>query len=388
MWRILASLSMFLVVMPHCQGADSVPSIEDIIESHEATWGEFQTINLSYNIEVQNTFKDTEDKSRRVTAKGVNWIRQGDKERLQLRDEKTGTLTDYFLEGNFTNILTLPKGVDLGTIDVCDQKGVKGHRLNRTAETLWDPTRRATFLDYFGFLGESPSTLREFVSRNEVDGVSAVQSAESPGRVRIRVRRTRNSQSISHGSYADIFLDSQKGYLIDKIEFHDTAAATDLHTGEFVPVKYELESVQFEEIAQQLFFPKKIVFRNFGAAPKTHADTGYFVTVSVTNLEINRDLPDRALAFLFPENLMVDTRSPGESDGAILLWGPYDDPIKEFVSGEEADMFAFEKCNDSLERPHGGIEVKQRMPIRIWITLLGIAMLSVGVFLKHRSGCR
>ena len=142
-------------------------------------------------------------------------------------------------------------------------------------------------------------------------------------------------------SWIDVYLDPSVNFMVRKVHEH-----YDHHKvgTEFFEDDLERVVLRFESHTGGCWLPSQVLMTHFqkrpGADPK---ERKHFRTLAVvTSCTVNEPLPEDALDFRFPENLIVRTSRGAGQDDLEQLWGPDDKPIMDIDFNHPEEVLEYE----------------------------------------------
>jgi tetratricopeptide (TPR) repeat protein len=156
----------------------------------------------------------------------------------------------------------------------------------------------------------------------------------------------KNAKDESAGSYLNIQVNANKGFLVQKVLRYATSTID-----EGPAWVYSTEEVkQFQDCGHGVFFPQKTQY-DLLANKKLDPKNNYCMTITATKLSVNSPMPAKAFDFRFPENAVVLQDAQEKKSIKVFIWGPDNRPAKEFTATE------FSTYVDKLEQE----ELRQRI---------------------------
>jgi hypothetical protein len=258
-----------------------------------------------------------------------------------------------------------------------EQMGVRGYVNPRTdvlPSYLADP---ATML-----LTRFRSTRQESDQRRNLSSLArtslAVTTLDREGDdtvIGLRFIREKNDGNKDLLSHYDVFLDPQKEFLATKvIEYYPRYQWYGESGIETIPVRWVREVVSTQEGKGGVFFPIETtlsIYRDDREKP-----TAIF-RAEVTRATINENLPEDALNFKFPENLLVQY-PPSGGRNPVKLWGANNLPVADIESVDDLNVYAGLK---PANREGGG----NRNLIFIALNIVVVCLSAVFLFRKYRT---
>ena len=347
------SIAAFCFLTIVLTGQNHQLSLSDIAKANERAWESVYSVDMTF--EVTTTIVENGKETARLSSQHCRWSQKGSLERLRMpiklinmganKDEELPEgMEDYFLDGQTVHYLTGPESPITEPLSVCEQRGLSGHIAPQTSQELVG--RRPELLRHIRFLGVKDcitlsvivaswkTTLKEKPLKDDSGDVLWCIHAEYP---------PKNAEDPRSGSYVDIYVNANKGFMVQKLSFYDCGAARD-KSGQYVPIVYLQEVKEFHNCGNGIFFPKLVTFVNFNTADPPHTGDGFFETIRTTKLVVNEPLGEEAFDFRFPENLIVRRLLPDGSRGAMMLWGADNKPSREFHTHDEFEEYAKETC--------------------------------------------
>lgn len=128
-----------------------------------------------------------------------------------------------------------------------------------------------------------------------------------------------------------LFLDPMVGYLAHRVEVHRRRTPGDTL---YVITK---EATEFKKFPDGVFFPMVVVGTDL-YGDKNALPANPKCEFRVSNLTLNEALPEDAMDFCFPENLLISDTATTESP--VLVWvGKDNEPLRTFHSNNDLDEF-------------------------------------------------
>jgi tetratricopeptide (TPR) repeat protein len=342
------------------------PTLTEIAKANDAAWEAIKSVDMVYDLMSQIVTNGK--KGRQIRSTDIHWSKEGIRERLrrcfrqaELKDGDFGPTDiceyeDYFLDGKTAWHLrdSDPTNKDKGELSCSDQKGLYADICPETPRMLAAMEKSPELLRYKKFgPNEQPLTLSEIVASWKVslkdkqitdagDTLWLIHAEYPP----------KNSNDELAGSYMDIHVNADKGFLIQKVLCYANNAAS--KAGRRVGVYYSEEVKEFQDCSHGIYFPRRVECRLIGTAEQISSEDGFYITQTTTKLSVNSPLPDDADDFQFPKNMVVQQASLENKPVKFLLWGPDNKPAKEFNTGEEFNKFAekeeFERLGQRVEK--------------------------------------
>lgn len=175
---------------------------------------------------------------------------------------------------------------------------------------------------------------------------------QHPGLVNVHTGMREHESSELH-----VFLDPTVGYLARRVEVHRRRIPADVL---YVVTR---EVTEFKAVHDDLYFPMRVagtdLYGDENASPVNPR-----CEFRVSNLTVNEVLPDDAMDFSFPENLLISDSV--DTDSPLLVWvGKGNKPLKTFRSDDELNQFL-------VTRQSGGTATKRQLTIGIVVFNAGI----------------
>jgi hypothetical protein len=131
---------------------------------------------------------------------------------------------------------------------------------------------------------------------------------------------------------AEIHFDPSVDYLIRKLIVH--YPAVNPQDPKSFATWAEWEITKFEAFGDGVYFPTEAEFRLYGEGLFDGQPSGNQRLVA-SRLSVNRELPEDAMNFRFPEHALVTELPTVNNQYHVYLWGPDDKPLRKIESIEE-----------------------------------------------------
>ena len=349
--------------------AGQTPTLAEIAKANDAAWEAIKSVDIEYVL----TMKCVENgRTSQETQRPGHWSKAGNLERLRMypntvefgcpknatfggHEESDDLLCDGKTMRRWWDYDA--KNKNKGALTLQNQQHLSAYIRPGTPRTL--ATQRGIspeLLRYLRFEYESPLALSEIIASWKVSlkKKQTTKAGETLWLIHAEYPPKKSDDKLA-GSYMDIYVNANKGFLIQKVTFYENNAAFDaknVPAGEYSTVEIE----EFLDSGYGVSFPKQAKYHLIGVTehPRSEAGCFYFVSFAATKLSVNSPLPADAFDFRFPENMIVNqTVSKNEPD-RLLLWGPDNKPAKEFKNLEEFDKYVekknFEKLSQRVEK--------------------------------------
>jgi len=288
----------------------SVPGgdqVEKIVSAHESSIGLIHTADI--HLEVRR-------RSSNELIETLRWSMDGPRERIRSKNEtvpvgELNRFSDCYMDTGQVYMLGDADPQGTPAIRPFRSQGMYGWIKPRTRRLI---NMRASYwlLLKISLVAEDERrTLAELVhdsqsafgdagvifkGSHEVSGIDTVWlRIQHPG-----VMNEDTGKTSHRGSIIDIFLDPQRGYLAKRVESHLQGTYENGKTG---PYESNLEVQSFDDLGDGVYFPTAIVSEFLDMNKKRLSKVEYKYLVSQAS--VNKPLPDDAMNFKFPENLLV-----------------------------------------------------------------------------------
>jgi hypothetical protein len=376
-------------------GADQqveLPFWRDVAESNAAAWSAILSIDVEYETTVRVVEKGQVLSER--TSSGHRWVRSPNRQRLLLLDlDGQGRVVDRLITTDREYRLEYPVTLSLTDqpLQLCDDRPVRATILTPPPGLIEDLVPQNLELLYF--IKAAPRmTRRELLVGREPQRLTPPPAADN-NLLTFRVDLMTGDAASDTGSYALLTVDARKGFLIQKAEIVEAAAAHSARDGTPVPIRTTWEVHEWAHPEAGLWYPTQVTFANHGRADVPLSEDGYFIQWTITKLLINQPNPDEEwLGFAFPENAVVQEHLAGGEAGRIFVWGPANLPQAEFETEADYEVFRRAVCNDASTARHAGgaaDTVDSEPPAASWrsaviVNLALLLFLVVGWRLRRR----
>lgn len=220
-------------------------------------------------------------------------------------------------------------------------------------------------------------------------------AAESSNRISVRATFPDDGNPQYAGSYVDLELNVQKGFLIEKAEIVEYGIARAADGGAAPPVRTSWQVLEWHDSETGLSYPSHVRYCNHGAVTVAESDEGFSVQWTATDIALNVLPEDESLGFAFPVNSVVQESATHGESGRIYVWGPDNAPAIEFNSSEEFEAYRRKVCDNGASRgaapQSGGNDaplVPASRPVTLYRSVFAINVagaLAVLAFLWRRS---
>lgn len=360
-------------------------SLSEIVQANEATWGAIFAADVIYNADARHVEKGALISHRSTT--GHRWSFVRDRERIRLHDfDNSGRFEDRYTDKEFAKTLLCSETLDVGQLKLtpCDTKGIRAF-IEPSLPSVFEK-KSPELLRRIGLLGDDLLSLRELAEKWRV--TQPVRIDEGDHR-QLKLRATYPSSTPTNqwtGSYLDVFVNIDKGFLVERVDAFDTGLARSDETNGSVVVQYIKQVLKFRDCGNGVFFPEVVECRNLGpVGVKRPSSDGFFVTFTATSIDLNESVSPDCLNFKFPENAVVIESLPGRKTGKVYLWGNNNAPAREFASPAAFEAWGMLECKrDSVGAPQPGWPWAVRIPLLAFA--LGLSWILVSVVQKLRRG--
>jgi tetratricopeptide (TPR) repeat protein len=336
---------------------DRVPTLAEIAKANDAAWAKIQSVEMVF----EQTLSLVNDgkKEQELVSTDLIWSQNGRRERLtgcfrtfvcgsdkQGRPQITIRIQyrDHFIDGDSEWRFIDDEPINRNReIPVCDRpRGLHASISPKTSLGLPDSPPLLKNI-WHGEPSESPAMLSEIIASWKVSMKEWHQVKGRYGFDKMWLLHaeypSKGKDDPKAGSFMDIYVNADKGYLIQEILHFRNNDATNAKTKERVGVYYEDEVTEFQDCGNGVFFPKTVQRRLLGSAEHLDDRDGYWIIFTATKLSVNSPLSDDAFDFRFPENMVVHQTMPDKST-KVIIWGADNKPAREFASESEYAQFA------------------------------------------------
>jgi Flp pilus assembly protein TadD len=346
--------------------ADQPPTLAEIAKANDLAWAAIKSVDMEYVL----TFKCVENgKTKLETRSTAHWSKAGNLERLrqypnsmevgcpdkaQYRGHSESE--DIFLDGKTVRCLkdSNAKNSDKGELACLDQKGFQGEIRPETPGMLVTQEKAPELLRYLRWTIRSsdgntangpPLMLSEIISSDKWNVSLKEKQTTSVGDTLWLIHAEHPRLA---GSYIDVHVNANKGFLIQKAIFCVNIGKSD--AGQRLFMRYSEEVEEFQDCGQGVHLPKQVKYHIVDPAQQLDSEDGCFVICAATKLTANSPLPADTFDFRFPENVVVEQTLSEDEPVRYLVWGPDNKPAKEFNTAEEFSKYAEKEDFERLTR--------------------------------------
>lgn len=387
---IVFTVALFFAARASC-GEDRRVDLQfwrDVAESNAASWSSIFSVDIEYQTSVRAVENGRVLFER--AASGHRWIKQADRQRLLLRDlDGRGRMVDRLIRGDRQYRLEYPLSLDLSEqpLRLCDDRPVNAAILPAPPGLIDELVPQNLERLYFIHTAP-PMTLRELLA-GRVPQMATSDSEVQNERLTFRIDLS-DGEDADGGSFVVLTVDAGKGFLIQKAEIVEAAAAHSAVDGAPIPIRTVWEVHEWAQPDEGVWYPREVTFVNHGRADAPPSEDGYFIRWTLTRLSVNQPLPDKEwLGFSFPENAVVQEDAPASGAGRILVWGPANLPQAEFESEAEYEVFRRAICNDSATARKGDAAAEpggpREAPVVNWRAIVVVNAVLLALFALWRQ---
>jgi hypothetical protein len=372
MARAPSLLIAFLVVLPlhagsgaETKNADRRPSLADIAKANTAAWDRIQTVDVSY--EIKSVIVRQGQRTENRTA-GYRWCKNGTMERFR-QPYPDGEIRDCILDGTTAHRWRIHgRTTDpWATVTLSPQ----------VPRMLVQNNESLEFLQYIRLGTRSdPLTLAEVIAKWNVSLKDKQVSEAGDTLWMIHAAcPTSGSNAAQGGSYVDLLVNANKGFLVQKATYCDTHSARN-DAGQYVPVLHEQEVTEFRDCGG-VPFPAVITHKLLGSPDREPTEDGFVATLTVTRLRVNSPLTADAFEVGIPEKAVVTQILPGGNSGKVFLWGADNKPSKEFNSSDEYEEYLDQQYRQEVKAAIQGFAGSRTVQAAFSVAALILATIAV-----------
>jgi beta-lactamase regulating signal transducer with metallopeptidase domain/tetratricopeptide (TPR) repeat protein len=350
--------------------ADRVPTLAEIAKANDAAWSAIRSADVEYTLVTGAPGSDNASYGAYSGAsrQTIRWSKEGDRERLQRRSNSWNTHNTSQGTGQTSKLVPgvqfddyFRDGTTMKRLFGDTKKNESASPTNSRGEIILDYPRM--IVDFFCSRGiESHQPLRYF--NLGYTPASTLSEVIASWKVSIEGKTTEANETLwcihaeypnsgvkppPDGSYVDIYVNADKGFMVQKAIFYDTNKVF-LH-GKSVDLHRCLEVKEFEAFPNGVFLPKRIESRLMEGDKELRAWANFYVgTLTATKLSVNAPLPADALDFRFPAGMEVLESSQASNAYKTLIWGDDNKPAKAFSRREDYDKYRRDQSAKEFRR--------------------------------------
>ena len=280
----------------------------------------------------------------RVRSPGLRWFKEGNRERLRGRNRSlpsNGDIDsvkcfyeefedeDRYLDGKSERKLlrlSVPVGDGFPGSTIAQQ--IPGsHLYPSLLEYIVQPDNN-----------RPPRTLSQYIACGGVTIKGKQLSKDGDTLWVLEIDRPASSDwEKTHPMFMRIYVDADKGYLVSRVVFSSFKSNPPVDANDEFENYPCFEVTTFKDCGRGVYFPSFVKCHHrfaIGRKEGKVADVSRLITFSVTRLSVNKPLPADAFEFRFPDKAVVRQVSADHETTKVMIWGPDNQPVKEFGNGD------------------------------------------------------